>query len=192
MTISQTGNVVATSTASATVKNTPVDEDSIPLSDSASGGILRKLTWARVKAVLATVLVPQTRTVTGGGLATGGGSLTENRTITVTAASKAQMEAGTATNVVATALGVKQAMDGRPYSGSNPNNEEYPIGTGLPVVGAGIANSPIGSALNVWVRSDELTFTATSGDSNGTQLNGTWRKYGNIATNAVWAVRVPS
>lgn len=49
-------------------------------------------------------------TVTGAGLATGGGDLTANRTITVTAASQAEAEAGTSETVVMTPLRTAQAI----------------------------------------------------------------------------------
>lgn len=54
--------------------------------------------------------VPGSRTVSGGGLATGGGDLTANRTITVAKASQAQAEAGTDDTVAMTPLTVKQAI----------------------------------------------------------------------------------
>lgn len=43
-------------TAAATSKATPVDADSIPLSDSAASNVLKKLTWANLKATLLTWL----------------------------------------------------------------------------------------------------------------------------------------
>lgn len=57
--------------------------------------------------------VPQTRTVTGGGLATGGGSLDSNRTITVTAASNVDAIAGTRADVAMTPAATKDALDNR-------------------------------------------------------------------------------
>lgn len=55
--------------------------------------------------------VPTSRTIATAGLATGGGDLSTGRTITVTAASQAEAEAGTASGVVMTPLRVKQAID---------------------------------------------------------------------------------
>lgn len=57
--------------------------------------------------------VPLTRSVQGGGLVTGGGDLTTNRTLTVTAASGAQAIAGTADNVALTPSSLKAALDQR-------------------------------------------------------------------------------
>jgi hypothetical protein len=54
--------------------------------------------------------VPTSRTVSAGGLATGGGSLAENRTITVTGASQGQAEAGTDNATVMTPLRTAQAI----------------------------------------------------------------------------------
>ncbi len=50
------------------------------------------------------------RTVTGAGLATGGGALTADRTITVPAATQAQAEAGSSAAVAMTPLSTTQAM----------------------------------------------------------------------------------
>lgn len=46
--------VVAPATFAATSKSTPVDDDSIPLVDSAASNGLKKLTWANIKATLKT------------------------------------------------------------------------------------------------------------------------------------------
>ncbi|WP_323010033.1 tail fiber protein [Paracoccus sp. (in: a-proteobacteria)] len=53
------------------------------------------------------------RSVLGGGLATGGGTLGSDRTITVTAASQAEAEAGSVSNKAMTPLGVAQAIAAR-------------------------------------------------------------------------------
>lgn len=45
---------VAPATFAATSKATPVDADSIPLVDSAASNVLKKLTWANIKATLKT------------------------------------------------------------------------------------------------------------------------------------------
>jgi hypothetical protein len=54
--------------------------------------------------------VADTRSISAAGLATGGGNLSADRTITVTAASQAEAEAGTATNVAMTPERVAQAI----------------------------------------------------------------------------------
>lgn len=60
-----------------------------------------------------------TRTISAGGLATGGGDLSANRTITVTAASQAEAEAGSATTVVMTPQRTAQAITALGGSGSS-------------------------------------------------------------------------
>lgn len=52
----QNATLVATATHAATSKATPVDADELPLVDSASSFSLKKLTWANLKATLATWL----------------------------------------------------------------------------------------------------------------------------------------
>jgi hypothetical protein len=46
--------VIAPGTHAASSKATPVDADEIPLVDSAASNVLKKLTWANVKATLKT------------------------------------------------------------------------------------------------------------------------------------------
>lgn len=110
VTVGQVGTLAAGAAASAPAKTTPVDADTIPLADSASSNALRKLTWARVKAVLSDLFAVKARAITGAGLATGGGDLSADRTITVTAATQAQAEAGTANDVALTPLRGRQAV----------------------------------------------------------------------------------
>ncbi|EIP96812.1 hypothetical protein OpiT1DRAFT_01237 [Opitutaceae bacterium TAV1] len=57
--------------------------------------------------------VPSSRTISAAGLATGGGSLSANRTITVTAANTAEATGGTATNRAMTPAATRAAIDGR-------------------------------------------------------------------------------
>ncbi|AHF90211.1 hypothetical protein OPIT5_08350 [Opitutaceae bacterium TAV5] len=58
--------------------------------------------------------VPTSRTISASGLATGGGNLTANRTITVPAASTAEATAGTVTNRAMTPASTRAAIDDRP------------------------------------------------------------------------------
>ena len=50
----QGGPATAPETVAATAKTTPVDADQLPLVDSAASNVLKKLTWANVKATLKT------------------------------------------------------------------------------------------------------------------------------------------
>ncbi len=45
---------VGTTLAAATAKTTPVDADTMPLSDSAASNVMKKVTWANIKATLKT------------------------------------------------------------------------------------------------------------------------------------------
>lgn len=54
--------------------------------------------------------IPTSRTVSGGGLATGGGDLSANRTITVTKATPAEVAAGNSDTVAATPKGLKDSL----------------------------------------------------------------------------------
>jgi hypothetical protein len=76
-----TGARVAATLAGATGKTTPVDADSLPLTDSAASGALKRLTWANLKATLKTYFDGLYATVSGftmsGALAMGGNLITQ-------------------------------------------------------------------------------------------------------------------
>jgi hypothetical protein len=89
--------VIAPGTHAATSKATPVDADELPLADSAALFVLKKLTWANLKATLKTYFdgiyqaslgftaVPTTRTITAGTGLSGGGDLSADRTLSLPA-----------------------------------------------------------------------------------------------------------
>ena len=66
--------------------------------------------WSNISATFA-VMVPNTRLVSAAGLATGGGALDVDRTITVTAASQAEAQAGTDNTKAMTPARTKDAID---------------------------------------------------------------------------------
>lgn len=74
--------VIAPATHAATSKATPVDADELPLTDSAASFVLKKLTWANVKATLKTYF--DTLYPSGSGTSTG--TNTGDQTITLTGA----------------------------------------------------------------------------------------------------------
>jgi len=65
---------------SATAKATPVDTDMVGLMDSAAGNIIKKLSWANIKATLKTYFDTLYQAA-GSYLGTGGGTLTGNVTL---------------------------------------------------------------------------------------------------------------
>lgn len=66
-----TGDVVASLTVAATGKTTPVDADLVPLVDSEASNVLKKLTWANLKATLKTYFDSVTTTLTNKTIALG-------------------------------------------------------------------------------------------------------------------------
>lgn len=81
-------------------------------SGSTAGAVAGAAAGGPAGAAAATALLAA-RTITGGGLATGGGTLDANRVITVTAASQVEAETGTATTVAMTPQRTTQHFNAR-------------------------------------------------------------------------------
>jgi len=113
--------------------------------------------------------VPTSRSVTGGGLVTGGGDLSASRTLTVTAASQAQAQAGTLNTVAMTPLSARQAVgDG------NASLDVGTIGTyALCRREVGVAVSPGGT-----IAGSSLRYSSGDNDISGAVPAGTWRCMG--------------
>jgi hypothetical protein len=75
-----------------------------------SSSAVKLLTWAGFTALLDALYVVAARSISGGGLVTGGGDLSTNRTLTVTAATNEQGEEGVATNVAMTPASTAAAI----------------------------------------------------------------------------------
>ena len=163
---------------SAPTKDTPVDADRLLMSDSADSYALKKFTWANLKTALSSLFALQTTTISAAGLVTGGGSLSTNRTLTVTAASQAQAETGTDIATVLTPLGGKQAFDAHHldniYTGSSAANINFPVGTYLFINYTSTVPNR-NDVVVVRVGSDSLGYNE---GGTGTILTGTWRSRG--------------
>jgi hypothetical protein len=94
--------VVAPGTHAATGKTTPVDADELPLVDSAASNVLKKLTWANLKATIKSY----TDTLYPSGSGTSSGTNTGDQT-------SVSGNAGTAT-----ALQTGRAIDGQSFDGT--------------------------------------------------------------------------
>lgn len=112
--VTDAGNV-GSSIHGAAAKTTLVDADEVSLIDSAASNVLKRITWANVKAVLKayldTLYPPLARTISAAGLATGGGDLSANRTLTVPAASRSETAARTISDKAVTPDGLDAALD---------------------------------------------------------------------------------
>lgn len=93
---------IGATTAAASSKATPVDADGLPISDSAASGVLKKLTWANLKATLKAYFDTLYATAAQG---------TDAREWTAATVDQAEAEAGAATTRRAwTAQRVAQAI----------------------------------------------------------------------------------
>jgi hypothetical protein len=135
-------------------------------------------------AATATTATNASRSVTGAGLATGGGALTADRTITVTAASQAQAEAGTDTATVMTPQRTAQALTAQ-----------------LPAANAALAAGSVGTyafcqqvtgtaVIGDTVAGSNLRYADRAGGTNSVTIpSGTWRCMGHNSINdrgTVW------
>lgn len=170
-TVGQVALVFGSKIGSAAEKTTPVDDDYLPLYDSAASNALRRFKWSSIRTALSALFASKAITVTGSGLATGGGDLSVNRSIAVTEASQAEAQAGTASNVVMTPRRVQDAMNTRVYTGTDANNTDFPINTPLLVAIWSGAVPARNSVVPVRLSSDG---SAYMNSGTGTLLDGTW------------------
>lgn len=178
--VGQIGTQYGAQVGAAASKATPVDADYLALYDSAASNTLRKLTWANIKATLKsyldTLYPPVARTITGAGLATGGGDMSANRTITVTEASQAEAQAGTASNVGMTPRRTTDALNARIYTGTSANFVDFPLGH---IVLAALSSPPNRNQRTTLYLSAgfDNRYTDNAGDTAGT-LAGSWACHG--------------
>lgn len=95
--VTDAGNV-GSAINGATEKTTPTGADKIPILDSAAASVLKWMSWTSITTALNALYATVGRTISAAGLATGGGDLSANRTITVTASTAANVSTGTATD----------------------------------------------------------------------------------------------
>lgn len=138
---------------------------------------------ASLGLTLGTDVVEPTRSVSASGLATGGGDLSEDRTITVTEASQAEAEAGTASDVVMTPRRTKQAIDEFRgiYTGASSSQTDLPIGS-IVMVRRDAGAIPTRNA-TATVRLGTSGYAYTNSGS-GSVLTGTWRSRGSPEDNS--------
>ena len=147
--VTDAGNV-GTAIDGATAKTTPVDADTVPLIDSAAGNVLKKLSWANIKATAKTYFdtlyqAASATLTTWAGITPGTGIATAIGT-----------NVGTAGSVV-----VNGGALGTPSSGNLANCTGYPGGSG-DVVG------PASSTDNAVARFDSTTGKLLQNTSNVT------------------------
>lgn len=168
---------VGAALAGASQKAAPADGDRF--SGVLSGGSsLFWTTWGNVKAALKTyfdgIYLSAARTITASGLATGGGALTADRTITVPKADQATAIAGIDDTMAMTPLRVAQAIANTVstlfYSGSGTALEtNFPIGH--PVMAAS-STTTLNTVVILRAVSGAVVAYATGTGTN--QLAGTW------------------
>jgi hypothetical protein len=190
-TVGQVGTIYGTQIGDATSKATPVDADYLPLYDSAAANTLRKLTWENIKATLSALFALRTIAVTGAGLATGGGDLTTNRTLTVSEASQAQAQAGTAADVVMTPRRTTDSLNAKIYSGASAGAVDLPIGSYIAMQGPGGGvnrNAVVTPCLRT---ANSIDYIHSAAGDAGSALTGTWRVRGRIFDQSYLVQRVP-
>lgn len=177
---------VGNSLNSAASKETPVDNDRMLISDSEDGYSIKKFTLGVLKTFLSNFFALRATTVTGGGVATGGGDLSANRTITVTEATQVQAQALADTATVITPRRFPDAFNAAVASDvGNTSLVDFPIGTYL------LVNEPVPTARTaVGVIRLSLTSSSYTMSGAGTVLTGTWRNRGSVEGTAILFQRV--
>lgn len=141
----------------ATEKTTPVNADELGLVDSAASWVLKRLTWANVKATLAGVF-PLLAGKSGGQTLIGGTGVTDALTLQGTSAN------GTVTS---TALQVKVGNNGALTALTVSNNGQLTIQgdatTDLPVYGSELLTSAGWTVNAGWTESPDDVFAHSSG-----------------------------
>lgn len=148
---------VAADTHAATEKTTPVDADELPLVDSAASWVLKKLTWANVKATLAGVF-PLLAGKSGGQTLIGGTGVTDKLLIKGTTANA---------TVTAVAFEVDVGNNGALTALTIANNGQLTIQgdatTDLPTYGSELLTSAGWTVNTGWTESPDDTFAHSSG-----------------------------
>jgi hypothetical protein len=148
---------VASDTHAATEKTTPVDADELPLVDSAASWVLKRLTWANVKATLAGVF-PLLAGKSGGQTLVGGSGVTDKLVLQGTS------ENGTVTS---TALQVNVGNNGNLTALTIANNGQLTLQgdatTDLPTYGSELLTSAGWTVNTGWTESPDDVFAHSSG-----------------------------
>lgn len=156
--VAQNATLVADATHASTSKATPVDADELPLADSASSFSLKKLTWANLKATLATWIAGNLISGSFTSLTTSGGAV-------VNGAAGLTMSGGTSTGVAGEiAFGNSRAIRYRNAAGTANLNVLYLNATDDLVFG--------GSAVSSIIASVAGTGTVGTFNAGGLTLNG--------------------
>ena len=141
----------------ATEKTTPVDADELGLVDSAASWVLKRLTWANVKATLAGVF-PLLAGKSGGQTLIGGTGVTDKLVL--------QGTSGNGT-VTSTALQVNVGNNGNLTALTIANNGQLTIQgdatTGLPTYGSELLTSAGWTVNTGWTESPDDVFAHSSG-----------------------------
>lgn len=145
---------IGTAIFGATAKTTPVDADTVGLTDSAASNVLKKLTWANVKATLKTYF----DTLYGTAAA-----VTANTAKVTNATHTADATGSTALTVV--------ALNGTNLAALGTGILKNTTGTGVPsiaVAGTDYAASRTGVVRYIWVSAGAMIPRTTNGAAPGT------------------------
>lgn len=136
------------------IKEGSANADMLYICTSNEGGTLNStaIDWTKLQ-----VSIPTSRLISAGGLVTGGGDLSADRTLTVTEASNAEMWAGTATDKAVTPRRVATAKDWIALTDASTITVDSTVGRNFKLASMA-GNRTLGFPSGTLILGDEFTF----------------------------------